>query len=115
MRVLLRKLDTRPRKRARTFLEPDDTSPKRPREADGQTRFPDTAQPCEFLGGRTFKLGGFLCHDGLLLQGRSSGYQLRIGEETTSRGFKNVTDLREKSKRPADNPVLVGALIDDTK
>jgi hypothetical protein len=40
---------------------------------------------------------------------------LRIGEETTSRGFKNVTDLREKSKRPADNPVLVGALIDDTK
>jgi hypothetical protein len=40
---------------------------------------------------------------------------LRIGEETTSRGFKNVTDLREKSKRPADNPVLFGTLIDLAK
>jgi hypothetical protein len=40
---------------------------------------------------------------------------LRIGEETTSRGFKNVTDLREKSQRPADNPVLLGTLIDRTK
>jgi hypothetical protein len=40
---------------------------------------------------------------------------LRNREETTSRGFKNVTDLREKSKRPAVNPVLLGTLIDRTK
>jgi len=41
-------------------------------------------------------------------------YESRIGEETTSRGFKNVGDLREKSKRPAGNRVVVGAMTDST-
>jgi hypothetical protein len=45
---------------------------------------------------------------------RNTAYQSRIGKETTSRGFKNVADLREKSKRAAGNHDLVGPSTDGT-